>query len=273
MKNTISIVTIVTFLTAGSAFASDNSSELRTLLNQHKNAFEQYLSQNKSEAHKFCPLILNESAFYQWAEDAGVGTIARTKIMRVCQNLSLDQADLRKTTETKKPVQEEEKIELAEGFVKNYDLYATLFNKETKPRIEDIKELKNKYFNFEIDSKTGLQEQARNFVRTGKLRQLLNENAALIGSIAQAQAYFGDGQWGRISREKAQTFDPSPILKMDYRNPHGAMQGRAFDVTIYSFFHTILEQADHDLPRDEETYSHLLNEIKKGIRVRHMMSK
>jgi hypothetical protein len=191
--------------------------------------------------------------------------------MSVCTSLSLEQEQTKQTVQKPKEEQQTVEVPKAEGFVNNYDLYAKYFDKGTKPNPEDIKTLRDKYFNFEISPKTGLQEQARAFVREGKRRQLLNENPSLIGTIAQTQAYVGNGQWNAVNRERAQSIEPSPILRMDYVNTSGPMGSRPFDVTIYSFFHTILEQADKDLPRDEKVYKALREEIEKGIRVRHLM--
>jgi hypothetical protein len=185
--------------------------------------------------------------------------------------MPMEQVQTKKVVQKPKEEQQQVEIPKAEGFVNNFDLYAKYFDSGVRPNADDIKQLREKYFNFNPNAHVGLQEQARAIVREGKLRQLLTENPGLIGSMAQMQAYFGNGRWNAINRERAQGFEPSPILKIDYKNPHGVMGDRAFDVTLYSFFHTILEQADKDMPRDEHTYKMLLDEIQKGIRVRHLI--
>lgn len=263
---------------ATETMSSQDLDELTTLLKQHQGELEfvNYLKDNPEKGDRLCQLIMGyPDSYFQAVQKAGLGIFRRNEITHYCQSRTeFEKVVTKAPARQEKAIPKEEIDTGVEGFVNNYNAYARYFDENVKPRDEDIAELKGDYFNFEVTSRTGLQEHARQFVRDGSLRRLLKENPGLVGAIAQMQAYYSKGQGSfKYYRSTGEGMhNPNDVvLKYDYENPYGARA--RFDVTIYSLFLTILEQADKQLPKDEETYEKLLEEIKKGIRVRKLMRK
>ncbi len=117
------------------------------------------------------------------------------------------------------------------------------YNKNVQPDLNDIARVKQLFGTVDFKKNIGLQAGARWFVnRPGNLKALLANDGELIKVIAQSQAYFGKGRWNNYDPDRASSSNDAPVLVKDYVPP--LVKSRAFDVTIYSFFHTILEQAD-----------------------------